>query len=90
MEIDLDVKRLVGDSTYVIERVVDGEVAWRGIRRFQSYPGQGWKVDQTGRGDWEPLGSLEQRGLRVVGHVVNHFKCQRAQRTRAELDAVVE
>jgi hypothetical protein len=72
LRVDFDCRQIRGDATYLVELVQNGQIVWRGARRFQRKPDL--HIDQTGDGDYVPITSVESVGLRVVGCVIEVYK----------------
>lgn len=66
---DFDQHCIGADGLYLLEAVNGDAVAWMGCRRVTNGVTGGFRVDQSGNGDWVALPSLESAGLRVAGKV---------------------
>ena len=72
--VDFDKREINKDGLYLIESLGADGVEWMGCRRFAVGLGGGLSADETGRGGWRDLESLEAEGLRVVGCVVKVYR----------------
>lgn len=72
LEVDFD-QRAAGDGLYLIERLSDRGVEWRGCRRFQVTL-RGLMMDSSGAGEWMALSSLKDYRLRIVGSVLRVYR----------------
>ena len=54
--------------------VTDDGVAWMGCRRFSRSLDGVLSVDDSGRGDWRDVSSLEAAGFRVAGYVEQVYR----------------
>jgi len=61
------------DGMYLVEHVTACGVEWRGVRRFQRTP-DGLSVDETGQGQWKPIRSVQEYGLRIAGRVCRVYR----------------
>ena len=57
-----------GGGLFLLEHVHDGHVTWTGCRRMTRLP-NGIALDDSGDGDWQTVGDLASRNLRVVATV---------------------
>ncbi|KQP43515.1 hypothetical protein ASF44_29755 [Pseudorhodoferax sp. Leaf274] len=73
LEVNFDRRQIGPDGLYLVELVRDGQVAWRGARRFH-HDLSGLYIDQTGEGDHKLIQSPAAVGLRVVGYVIEVYK----------------
>ena len=72
---NFDVKRVhAGGALYLLEAVEGGRVTWRGCRRMMLMFNGGVGVDQSGRGDWVTVPSVEASGYRIAGIVEKVYR----------------
>jgi len=72
--VDFDQHKINKDGLYLVEAVGADGVEWMGCRRFAVGLGGGLSMDETGRGGWRDMESLDAEGLRVVGYVVKVYR----------------
>ncbi len=66
-----------GGGLFLIEEIDDhGKVIWRGCRMLNRIAA-GYRMDQSGDGDWITIPDLESEGFRVVAYVKNVYSPKR-------------
>ena len=74
LRVDFDADSIRRDGLYLVEGVTDDGVAWMGCRRFSRGLDCALSVDDSGRGDWRDVSSLEAAGFRVAGYVEQVYR----------------
>lgn len=58
---------------FLVEEMASDRIVWRGCRKIAAQP-ECVRIDVSGTGDWMPVDSLENIGVRVVGRVDEVYK----------------
>lgn len=72
-----------GGGLFLFEQLDDaGKVVWRGCRRMIR-SADGYRIDESGEGDWITIPTLESKGIRIVAYVKNVYQPKSLCRPRA-------
>ena len=74
LRVDFDADSIRRDGLSLVEGMTDDGVAWMGCRRFSRALDGALSVDDSGRGDWRDVSSLEAAGFRVAGYVEQVYR----------------
>lgn len=74
LRVDFDADTIRVDGLYLVEGMTDDGVSWMGCRRFSRGLDGALSVDDSGRGDWRDVSSLEAAGFRVAGYVEQVYR----------------
>lgn len=71
--VDFDRRGIERSALYLVEEVRDGDVVWRGCRKF-ALGIHGVRIDVSGDGEWQDFAGYAAQHWRIAGEVKQVFK----------------